>query len=297
MYCRVYLNGRVRRKCTGVTTVEAAQQYAETWYLDLMIAKRVGNLPTLPGGPKPVPFKTAYESFIKRAELAKKVTPGQIKNYRDKWTLFQSDEYVIDGKGLGTMALAHVTNEWLEALRAKRKASTHIVDALGRTRIREKPVSNNTLSKDMDFLRLVLAHAHERDKTLEKMPIFPEFEGRFWAIEDNPGPAFPPRMWLDLKRKLRAYAAEPNLNPRTRRQRQELYAFAMMCVGAAMRPSEAYSLRWKDCWLGHLGKLECVHLRVRGKRAKFANTNKRLRGWALLSARVYHLGSTFIMRG
>ena len=36
---------------------------------------------------------------------------------------------------------------------------------------------------------------------------------------------------------------EPDLNPRTHRQHQELYWFMMMCVGGALRVGKAHSLR------------------------------------------------------
>ena len=69
----------------------------------------------------------------------------------------------------------------------------------------------------------------------------------------------------------KARIAEADLNPRTKRQRQELYWFMLICVGAALRVGEAYSLRWRDCTLIRLGdkdQTEAVHLRVLGKHAR-----------------------------
>jgi len=276
-YVRAYVDGKSRIKCTGEVTLGAAARKAEEIYLDWMIAKRAGNLPKLPGGPKPVPFAAAYESFIKRREAAGYQSPGQIQNYRDKYTLLKSE--------LENVALTDIDTTWLETLRAKRKASTHVrsVTKTGKVveRVRKKPVSNSTLKKDFDFIRMVLKHARDFDKTLATVPTFPEFEGRVWKVEKNPRPFLPPGVWNNVKRAALKQASEPTNNTRTREQRQELYAFMMLCVGAALRPSEAYSLRWKDCRLGKLGKVECVHLMVHGKHAKHANTEKRERGWAL----------------
>jgi hypothetical protein len=238
LYARVFINGKWRIKNTGEVSVGAAVREAEKFYLDLLIAQRAGNLPKLPGGPAPVPFSTAYESFIKRREASGYQSPGQIQNYKDKWTLLKAD--------LESMALSDIDTVWLEQLRNKRKASTHIVDALGRSRVRKNPVSNATLKKDFDFIRMVLKHARDFDKTVETVPTFPEFEGRVWRVEKNRRPFLPPRVWNTVKRAALKQASERKVNPRTRQQRQELYAFMMLCVGAALRPSEAYSLRWKD---------------------------------------------------
>jgi hypothetical protein len=285
LYVRAFIGGKSRIKCTGEVTEGAAVRKANEIYLDWMIAERAGNLPRLPGGPTPVLFKTAYESFIKRASAIEKVTPAQVKNYRDKWTLLQSNEYVIDGRGLGTMALADVTTDWLEQLRAKRKASTHVTDSLGRKRERKEPVSNNTISKDFDFIRLVLKHARDRDRTLKELPVFPEFEGRVWSVPKNRRPFFPPKVWTKVKRAALERASDPALDRKQRERRKEHYAYLLLCVGAALNPSEADSLRWKDCVLGTLGGLECVRLVVGGKHLRHVDTGKNVRnrrkGWAL----------------
>jgi hypothetical protein len=127
LYARVFMKGKWRIKNTGEVSLGAAVREAEKFLLDLLIAERAGDLPVLPGGPAPVLFKTAYESFIKRREASGYQSAGQIQNYRDKWPLLKSE--------LESMPLTDITEEWLEALRAKRKASTHIVDSLGRSRL------------------------------------------------------------------------------------------------------------------------------------------------------------------
>lgn len=55
------------------------------------------------------------------------------------------------------------------------------------------------------------------------------------------------------------------LNPRTQRQRQELYWFMLMSVGGALRAGDAYSQRWRDCELITLNdknKTEAVHMMI-----------------------------------
>jgi len=51
----------------------------------------------------------------------------------------------------------------------------------------------------------------------------------------------------------------------------------MLSVGAALNPSEAESLRWKDCELGTIGGMECVRLVVGGKHQRHADSGKNVR--------------------
>lgn len=64
---------------------------------------------------------------------------------------------------------------------------------------------------------------------------------------------------------------EPDLNPRTRYQRQELYWMIHIIVGAALRVGEAQSLRLEDCQIGVLSddnRTNVLHLKVLGKHSK-----------------------------
>jgi hypothetical protein len=48
LYARVFIDGKCRVKSTGAETIGAAMRQAEKFYLDLLIARRAGYLPTLP---------------------------------------------------------------------------------------------------------------------------------------------------------------------------------------------------------------------------------------------------------
>jgi hypothetical protein len=87
----------------------------------------------------------------------------------------------------------------------------------------------------------------------------------------NPRPFLDHDQWVKLRKLGKARISERDLNPRTKRQRQELYWFMLMCVGAALRVGEAYSLRWMDCELIKLGDkdhTDAVHMRVLGKHSR-----------------------------
>jgi integrase len=276
-YARVYLDGKWRVTNTGEETPAAAKRVAEKWYLDLLIAQRAGDLPTLPGGPAPVLFEKAYESFIAHADRTRYPSEGQRKNYRQKWTLLKPH---FEG-----VSLADIDRAWLETLRNTRKDSTEIVDSEGRRRKRTKPVSNGTLKKDADFIRLVLRHAKEIDKTLDALPQFPPFKGRAWKVKPTMRPYLPYPLWKKVrdtaKARIHEHVTTNRLTAaRVRKQRAELYSFICLCVGAALRVDEAKSLRWKDCELGRWDDgTEYVHLWVYGKHADAEGVREE--GWAL----------------
>jgi integrase len=122
-----------------------------------------------------------------------------------------------------------------------------------------------TIRKDLTFIRLVLRYAKEWDKCLDELPQFPSFRGEKWTCSPSPRPFLNRAQWRKVRALAKARAAEPDLNPRTRRQRHELYGFVMLCVGAALRVGEAHSLRWKDCQLVRLNdqrRTPAVHLSV-----------------------------------
>ncbi|HUR35952.1 MAG TPA: hypothetical protein VM032_19250 [Vicinamibacterales bacterium] len=87
----------------------------------------------------------------------------------------------------------------------------------------------------------------------------------------SPRPFLDHDQWVKLRKLGKARISEEGLNPRTRRQRQELYWFMLICVGAALRVGEAYSLRWRDCQLIKLNDedhTEAVHMWVLGKHSR-----------------------------
>jgi integrase len=127
-----------------------------------------------------------------------------------------------------------------------------------------------TPKKDLDFVRLVLRHAKSIEKCLDELPEFPSFRGEAWEVVPSPAPVPRPRA-VKLRKLGKARISEADLNPRTKQQRQELYWFLLICVGAALRVGEAYSLRWRDCELITLNdkdKTEAVHMWVFGKHSR-----------------------------
>jgi hypothetical protein len=134
-----------------------------------------------------------------------------------------------------------------------------------------QPVKPATIRKDLDFLRLVLRQAKQIEKCRDEQPEFPSFRGKVWEVIPSPHPFLDHEQWVRLCRLGTARVNEPGLNPRTKRQQQELYWFLLISVGADLRAGEDYSLRWRDCELIRLNDsthTEVVHMSVLGKHSR-----------------------------
>jgi len=245
---RTYIQGKNVVRSTGEITLQAATRVATDWYLDLRDRVRKGE--HLHGRS----FGEIAEAFITHANLIREVSEGQRRNYQEKWNLLKAH---FEG-----VKITDVDTKFLLTLRETRShAQTRNGSAV-------KPA---TLKKDMDFVRLVLRHAKHIEKCLDELPEFPSFRGEAWEVVPSPRPFLDYHQWVKVRDLAKARMTEADLNPRTRRQRQELYWFLLMCVGAALRVGEAYSLRWRDCELIRLNdedRTEAIHMWVLGKHSR-----------------------------
>jgi integrase len=248
IYARTHLQGKYIVQSTGEHTLPAATKAATDWYLELRDRMRKGD--DLHGRS----FAHVADAFIEHANLVREVSEGQRRNYKQKWSLLKEH---FDG-----IKVTDVDTKFLLELREKRS---------------EKQTKNGaavkpaTLKKDLDFVRLVLRHAKSIEKCLDELPEFPSFRGEAWEVVPSPRPFLDHDQWVKLRNLGKARISEPDLNPRSKRQRQELYWFMLVSVGAALRVGEAYSLRWRDCTLITLGdkdKTEAVHMQVLGKHSR-----------------------------
>ncbi|MBS1816531.1 MAG: hypothetical protein JSU08_01240 [Acidobacteria bacterium] len=248
IFARTYLQGKSLIKSTGEVTVPAATRIATDWYLELRDRIRKGE--HLHGRT----FGEMAEAFMEHADLLREVSEGQRRNYREKWNLLKSH---FDG-----IKITDIDTRFLLTLREKRSQQTTRTGA---------PVKPATLKKDLDFVRLVLRHAKQIEKCLPDLPEFPSFRGEAWEVVPSPRPFLNHEQWVKVRKLAKARISERNLNPRTTRQRQELYWFMLISVGAALRVGEAYSLRWRDCRLITLNDkdhTEAVLMQVLGKHSR-----------------------------
>ena len=248
IYARTYLQGRLIHKSTGERTLHAATKIATDWYLDLRDRLRKGE--DLHGRS----FAEVAEAFLLHADQVREVSEGQRRNYRQKWNLLKQQ--------FNGVKVTDVDANFLLSLRETRsKAKTR--DG--------KPVKPATLKKDIDFVRLTLRYAKQIEKCLDELPEFPSFRGEAWEVIPSPRPFLDHEQWVKVRKLGKARIDEPDQNPRSKRQRQELYWFLLISVGAALRVGEAYSLHWRDCELIKLNDpdhTEAVHMKVLGKHSR-----------------------------
>lgn len=248
IFARTHLQGKYIVHSTGEQALPAATKVATDWYLELRDRMRKGE--DLHGRS----FAAVADAFITHANQVREVSEGQRRNYKQKWALLKEH---FDG-----VKVTDVDTRFLLALREKRSQKKTRTDT---------PVKPATLKKDIDFVRLVLRHAKHIEKCLDDLPEFPSFRGQAWEVVPSPRPFLDYEQWVKVRDLAKARMNEPDINPRTKRQRQELYWFMLMCVGAALRVGEAYSLRWRDCELIKLGDkdhTEAVHMLVLGKHSR-----------------------------
>lgn len=244
IYARTFLQGKNVVVRTGETSLKPATAVAKDWYLGLLERVRRGE--QLHG----ISFENAVERFLPHAAKERGVSEGQLRNYAHKWNLLKT---FFEG-----VKVKDVDAQFLLNLREARSKATSKTGSL---------VKPATLKKDMVFIRLVLSYAKEHMKCIPAIPAFPGFAGK-WAIRKAGRPYLTLDEWRRVRDLSKQRAGEPDQNPRTRRQREELYWFIMMCVGAALRVGEAYSLRWKDCELTRLSdpeRTQALHMWVLGK--------------------------------
>ena len=250
IYARTYLQGKNLVHRTGESRITDATRVATDWFFGLR--ERIMRGEQLHA----VLFSEVADKFLKHAEQVKSVSEGQRRNYRQKWDLLKPH---FEG-----VKVTDVDLRFLLELRQKRAAIT----TKNGTRVK-----STTLKKDLVFVRLVLSHAKEWEKCLKEVPQFPSFRGDTWAVVPSPRPFLNYDQWTKVRDLAKERIEEPDLNPRSKRQRQELYWFLLMCVGAALRVGEAYSLRWRDCEPTKVADLDgnevdAVHMKVLGKHSR-----------------------------
>jgi len=253
---RTYIQGGYETTCTGKTNERDAREAAGRWFLDLYKQSQTTRLHGRL-------FLDVVDEFLKWLDETKRgeLSDGQIRNYKQKWSLFKDhdDEFFVGKK------LEDIDHQFLVKLRDERKKDTNKAG---------QPISNATIRKDLLFVRMVLGYAMEVGKYIDTLPMFPAFRG-IYAVESNPTPYLTLKEYLLLLKHAKERIREHGLNPRVRRQREELLWYVMICVCAALRPGEAEGIRWSDCEKGTLKSggetLHTVKMWVLGKHGRRSN--------------------------
>lgn len=257
---RTFIQGAYKTWNTGERYEKDARKTAAKQFLDFYLKSQTehlhGHL-----------FSEVADRFLEWVDSTKKgeISDGQRTQYRIKWKVLEP--YFADLK------IKDVDHKFLVSLRDRRsKEKTQF----------GSDVKASTLQKDLTFVRLVLRYALEVEKCIDRLPQFPRFRGEF-AVEPSPTPYLTLKEYLRLFDEAKAQTKKKGLNPRTKRQREELYCFVLICVCAALRVGEAHSIRWMDCERTTLKNGEpAIKMFVFGKHSK--RTGKREEAYGLYHA-------------
>lgn len=248
---RTYIQGKYVRKSTGESNLSKAKDVAIEWFKELISRDQKGQRIH---GATFADYVTGYLGSVDRRFTAGEITEGQRGNYHGKWSVLKPI--------IGTVQIQDIDHEWLQQLRQTRAAFKNR---------KMQPLSNSTLKKDIIFVMGVLEYARSQG-LLEQVPKAPSFSNK-WTIQRRGRPFLTEAEYENLHRLARVQADEPDLNPRVRRQRLELFWFILISVGGALRVGEAESVRWCDCELVEIQtrsdlKREVVRMLVLGKHSR-----------------------------
>lgn len=249
---RVFIQGKYVRRSTGESTLNAAKKVATEWYTTLLARQRLGERVHSSS------FSDCAEKFLRKVEQrfsSGEISHGQWRNYQDKWSLLKPM--------IGSTPIVDINTEFLQQFRQKRMTAKSP---------RGGTLSASTLKKDFVFIHGVLKHAKKHLNAIVEVPDIPAFEGK-WSVQRRGRPFLTEAEYKTLHQLARRQCAEEGVNPRARRQRQELYWFILLSVGGALRVGEAESIRWCDCTMTSLtlpdgSKTDAVRIMVLGKHSR-----------------------------
>jgi integrase len=227
IHARAFIQGKLLRKTTRTANLREAKRVATAWWQELSVRDRRGERLHVPT------FSDCAAKYLARrrhdAEEAKTLSKGQYRNLVQKEALLRPL--------IGDQPITAIDEDFLRRLRTTREGAKN---KLG------DGITQSTIKKDVIFIHSVLMFARDTMRILPIVPKMPSFSGEK-AIVKQGRPYLTEEEYKRLHQLAKTQADEPDLNPRTRRQRLSLYYYILISVGGALRVSEAESVRWCDC--------------------------------------------------
>jgi len=231
IHARAFIQGKLLRKTTGTANLREAKRVATEWWQDLSVRARRGEILHAPT------FTDCATKYLARrkddatpnAAGQQLLSTGQYRNLRQKEALLRPL--------IGSQPITEIDEEFLRRLHTTREGATNKLGA---------PIAQSTIKKDIIFIHSVLVFARDTLRVISVVPKMPSFTGDK-AIVKSGRPYLTEQEYKKLHHLARKQAGEPNLNPRTQRQRRSLYYFILIAVGGAFRVDELESVRWMDC--------------------------------------------------
>jgi len=225
---RAFVQGKHVRRSLRTSRLTEAKRLATEWWSELLVRNRKGEQIHAPT------FTDCAQKFlVSRAKDASGAKPliskGQYQQLVWKEALLRPH--------IGHLRIGDIDAQTLLDLRTKRERHRNN---------RGDAITNSTIKKDFVFIHSVLVFARDRLKVIQLVPPSPPFTGAK-SIVRRGRPYLTETEYRQLTTLARKRAEDPDLNPRVRQQRQELYFYILISVGGALRVGEAESVRWCDC--------------------------------------------------
>lgn len=210
LYARASVKGEQHYHNTETSDFARAERIATGWFRKLVRADQQASGTLF----------AAAEIYFKRIQ-----NPKKLEYTKSRWNGFKRFFTGMDCLDVTTKVMREYTEKRLAEARSK-----------------GKQLKVSTLHKDLVIVRHCLRTAEE-EGWISAMPASP----RLHKEKPNARPWFELSEWETIKKLAKTRASESGLNPRTQRQREELYDFIMMMFHTCGRVDEVRKLRVKDC--------------------------------------------------
>jgi hypothetical protein len=233
-----FLDGRKAQTSLNTDQLPLALRLAEDWYRKLLRAS------VLDARRHPIDRLTHSPTVADVFASYRRTLPPSKRDYADmKWGPMADFWQTLTVDSITTQTFRD-----FYAWRRRRRTRSHTV------------LKNHTLHKNMMVIRQVLKFAVE-DGHLTALPAIPKV-GR---IDVNPRPWLTRDEWDQLLAASERRIAAAGLNPKLKRQRQDLHDFMLFMLESMMRVSEVRSLTVGQCKLMENQKDLYLLINVHGK--------------------------------
>ncbi len=256
--CATSINGKQYRTTTKKSSLSAAEDVAEDWYMELRNKDRFGELS------KGKTFREAAKKFEAEYEVitSGRRSPKWVQGHKDRLRL-----HLLPF--LGSKGLKEITSGVGQEYRAHRMTKPKIWDeksfdeTTGEPRQWKHP-ARNTIHNEVVTMSMVLKTA-QRHGWIDHIPDLSDPYRRQSKVEHRPW--FTPKEYKQFYEATRANAANPKY-PRFKWYAEQLHDYVLIMANTGLRPDEAKLLEYRDIEIVDDERTEetILELEVRGKR-------------------------------
>lgn len=257
-HCSCSVKGRQYRTSTKQTSLAAAKDVAQDWYMELLNKDRFGELSS------GKTFRDAAKKFEVEYEITTngRRSPKWVQGHKDRLRL-----HLLPF--LGGMALKDITSGVAQEYRVHRMTKPDNwdeknIDKLSGEPKLWKPPARNTIHNEIVTMSMVLKTA-QRHGWIDHVPNLSDPYRRQSKIEHRPW--FTPKEYKQFYEATRANAANPK-RERFKHYAEQLHDYVLLMTNTGLRPDEAKNLEYRDIEIVEDDYTDetILEIEVRGKR-------------------------------